>query len=135
MTSTDSVLSLGIDQFIRTDVEHVKMTDNLDAIGQAYKRSSLPVIFAVDDAGILKGVITDNDLTDLIRFKPDQTVANFISEKTSIAIKKDAELWQLIKIMNGANALGQSVDKLAVIDEGQHPVGVILRNDLKTSLG
>jgi hypothetical protein len=52
-----------------------------------------------------------------------------------VAIANGAQLWQMLKIMNGENKSRKLVDTLPVVDkETKIPLGVIRRETLRESL-
>ena len=43
-------------------------------------------------------------------------------------------MWQLIRIMNGENAIDKKFDQVPVLDEKNRPIGIVKRDNLRDVL-
>jgi predicted transcriptional regulator len=59
---------------------------------------------------------------------------NLDENQELIAVKQSAELWQLLKIMNGENSRHSRLDVVPVVAEDKSIVGYITREDLKSKM-
>jgi len=88
----------------------------------------------VTSKGVLKGCITEINLTRAILNKQETKPVLVIAETKLVAIKQDAELWQLLKILNGDNQQRKLLDDIPVVRENNILVGSISRDHLRTAL-
>jgi CBS domain-containing protein len=133
MSFLDKAFSSGIAPFVTYDVQKVPKTlsikDTVDSVKTAPTGSVLVV-----DAGTqaLSGIVTENDLSKLMGGNVNS--AADLATKEVVAIKDNAQLWQMLKIINGDNILKRPLDYLPVVDAANKPVGVINRKDLQDRL-
>lgn len=127
-------LEVPIRDFIDTAIPVVRLGDPITQATEKYKASPRQVILVENDKGALAGVITDNDLTKLMGLDDKGTVDQIATTSQVVAIKEDAQLWQLLKIMNGDNPLHTKLDMIPVVDANQRPVGIVTRERLRSSL-
>ncbi len=119
---------------METSVPTVSETAPIDNALDSFKTSGARVLYTVDKDGVLTGVITPSDITKLNQDPRPQTARDLATTEKIIGIKKDAELWQLIRIMNGENAIDKKFDQVPVLDEKNRPIGIVKRDNLRDVL-
>lgn len=133
MTWPPELLESSIGSYISTNVPTVQ--EGASA-AEATRLMDNPygVVFVTDGENRLKGLITRNDLTKLGQVTPPRTASDLGTMQKVVAISSGAQLWQLLKIMNGENKASKTLDVLPVVDSEKKPVGVIRRETLRESL-
>ena len=130
MKTFDPMLESGITQFVVRDVVKVDNTASVDVALEKFKATPYGAVLVTDSATqALSGIITGTDLTKLRQSTSPQTAGDLASTEV-VAIRQDAQMWQLLKIMNGENALRRQLDSLPVVDNEGKPVGIIKRERL-----
>ena len=130
MPITDKVLESGIAPFVVRDVPQVENTASLDATLASFRATPSGSVLVVDSGTrALSGIITGSDLTKLGQKNQVQNAEELATHEI-VAIRDSAQLWQLLKIMNGENALRRPLNSLPVVDADGKPVGVIKREQL-----
>jgi CBS domain-containing protein len=121
--------------FITTGVPVVKLTDTVGEAATKYELNpSNRSLLVVDSDGVLAGLVTDKDLTKLIDQSRNDPVSVLISSPEVVAVRNSANLGQLLRIMNGENPSGLSLDIVPVVDGDTRPLGVIKRSSLTADL-
>jgi|ERR1044072_4597138 CBS domain-containing protein len=134
VSSPEVLLGSGIEKYIEPAVPTVSESAQIDEVVEALKKSPSRVLYTINPSGALSGVITPGDLAKL-NTDPKPTTAQQIATKEKvIGVKPTAELWQLLKIMNGENAAGKNFDQLPVLDQDNKPIGIIIKNALRDTL-
>src|SRR5438132_7769237 len=91
-------------QSLMTTVPVVAIDDSIETALRVYENAPLKVLTVTKKDGTLAGLITPSDMTKLYKLEPDP---NATVEKLAtpledlVAIKSNAQVWQLLKIMNG----------------------------------
>lgn len=130
MPISDKVLESSIAPFVVRDVPKVENTSSVDTVIASLKATPTGSVLVVDSGTQeLSGIVTRTDLAKLRASQPPKN-ADDLATKEVIAIKNDAQLWQLLKIMNGENALQKSLSSLPVVDADGKPVGIVRREQL-----
>lgn len=130
MPPYDKALESGIAPFVMGDVPRIQATDSIDTALASFKATSSGSVLVVDPATQkLSGIITGSDLVKLHGSQSPEK-AEDLATKRVIAIRDDAQLWQLLKIMNGENTLRRPLNSLPVVDSAGKPVGVVRREQL-----
>jgi len=132
--STDNLLREGISGYMQRDVPKVKATDSPETAFQVFKNAGPNVVYMVDDQDKLKGVITSSDLAKLRTGAAPTSASDLGTTTNVIAVKNSAELWQLLKLMNGENSTSKAFDQLPVVDDNKVLVGFVDRNSLRSRL-
>jgi CBS domain-containing protein len=91
--------------------------------------SNLEVVLIVDSSNKLKGLVTNRDLKRLAFVDQDDPVEK-LGTKDIVAIKAEAEIWQMLKILNGENRLKIKLDYLPVVDDDNRVLGIVTRRRL-----
>jgi CBS domain-containing protein len=117
-----------IEKFISKDVEVVGLDDPIKLVIDKYRSSRYRAVLLKDQQDRLAGIITDNDLTNLLGASPDSPVAQIATSGDIVAIRKDANLGQLLAIMNEPTRPRQIIP---VVDDQNHPVGIVSRESLR----
>jgi CBS domain-containing protein len=123
-----------ITNYISRGVASVQVTDPISVAIDRYKSSPYQVVLVTNPDGALTGLITDNDLTKLLGMDPKDPVDRIATTSDVVAINESAQLWQLLKIMNGENPRQTRFDVIPVVDSNKRPVGVVTRDNLHTVL-
>lgn len=130
-----NVLQSGISKFVAADVATVDLDAPVQAAVDALKNSRYGAVYAVTEGRKLAGVIT---ACDMIKFsatdKPPQKARDLATTTKVVGIRQDAELWQLLKIMNGENSINKRFDRIPVVNERKEIVGVVDRQALRAGL-
>jgi predicted transcriptional regulator len=133
MSFLEKAFSSGIAPFVTYDVSRVPKTFNIqDTVASVKSAPSGSVL--VIDAGTqaLSGIVTENDLAKLVGGNINS--AEDLATKEVVAIRENAQLWQMLKIINGENILNRPLEYLPVVDAANKPVGVINRKGLQDRL-
>ena len=117
-----------IEKFISKDVEVARLSDPISLVIDRYRSSRYRAVLLKDQEGRLAGLITDNDLTNLLGASPDSPVEKIATTSEIVAIRKDANLGQLLAIMNEPTPPRQIIP---VVDDQNHPVGIVSRESLR----
>ena len=122
-------------QSLMTTAPVVSIDDSIETALRVYENAPLKVLTVTKD-GKLAGLITASDMTKLYKLAPDQnaTVEKLATLGDVVAIKSNAQVWQLLKIMNGGNPRGQWLNEIPVVDEEFRPVGIVTREALVREL-
>jgi CBS domain-containing protein len=121
--------------FLTTGVPVVKMSDAIDEAVKKYELNpSNRCLLVLDEEGRLAGLVTDQDLTQLVDRKRTDPVSTLIKSPEVVAIRENANLGQLLRIMNGANPSGLQLDIVPVVDQETRPLGIIKRGALTIQL-
>jgi CBS domain-containing protein len=133
MPAIEKVLGSGISSFIERDVPRIENTASSEAALDRLESAPSGSVLVIDSGtNLLSGIITESDLSKARRNNPQ--TAGDLATKQIVAIRDDAQLWQLLKIMNGENALGRRLDSLPVVDAQGNAVGVVKREKLMQRL-
>ena len=125
-------MEIPIDRFITPPVL-VAASESVGRTTDMLKSSpSHTVIVTRDDSLHLVGIITSMDLMKL-RNSP-KTALDIATTSDTIAIREDAQLWQLLKMINGDNSQKRYLDVVPVVDTEGRVRGVIERENLKRTL-
>jgi CBS domain-containing protein len=130
-----SFLQTSIAGLIQKDVPTVAADASVqDAIAQL-KSTPYQTVYTVSDVAkkTLAGVITFHELDKLLTSKPE-TARDIAKQGKMIAIRDNAEVWQLLKIMNGENSLNTKFDRLPVVDANNALLGIVDRNRVRSAL-
>ncbi|MBI2510649.1 MAG: CBS domain-containing protein [Opitutae bacterium] len=131
-----NVLQSGIAKFISADVPTVNIDAPVQEAVDALKNSPYGAVYAVSADRKLAGVITSCDMIKL--GTSDATRPKKVSELATttkiVGIRDDAELWQLLKIMNGENSINKRLDRIPVVSADKKIVGVVDRRALRSAL-
>ena len=107
-----------------TVVEDQPATDAVAAMG----RGGLNVVFVTKkDSPELLGIITP---CDLAKISTARTAKDLATIKDVVALRYDAKLWQLLRLLNGENSLKRQFNRIPLVDESQRLVGVVTREKL-----
>jgi CBS domain-containing protein len=122
-------------QPLMTTVPAVTVDDSVETAIRVFQSSPLKILTVTKD-GKLAGMITANDMTKLYELGPTQgaKVSQLATLENVVAIKSNAEVWQLLKIMNGGNPRGQWLNEIPVVDNEFRPVGIVTRDALVRNL-
>jgi predicted transcriptional regulator len=82
----------------------------------------------------LSGIITSSDVPRAYLNNNLPETAVDLATRRVVAIKDNAQLWQLLKIMNGENDLHRPLDVIPVVDADNRPIGIIKREKVKETL-
>ena len=128
MPNLEKSLESGIAPFVMRNVPNIENTSTVDVAVANYNATPSGSVLIVDSGThMLSGIITGSDLTKLRHSKTAEDLATMVGV---VAIKENAQLWQLLKIMNGENALNRPLNSLPVVDVAGKPVGVVQREQL-----
>ena len=109
----------------------MKATDDIKVVAEKFRNTPHRTVLVADPTtDKLAGLITSKDLTKLAE-KSSGVAKDIASSGNVVAIRNDAQVWQLLKIMNGENALGRPLDTLPVVDADGKPQGVVKRDTLR----
>lgn len=129
MNTFDNFLVSGIAPFVMRE-KPIDDTVPINVAVTALKATPSGSVLLVDSGTHqLSGIITSGDLTKLAEENQPKTAAALATQEV-IAIRDNAQLWQLLKIMNGDNPRHQTLDYLPVVDDSNKPVGIIKREQL-----
>jgi len=130
----EKFLQTGIAPFVTREVPTVENGSTLETTLASFKAAPSGSVLVVD-AGThaLSGIITGSDLTKLGRSNQPQTAEDLATQEV-VAVRENAQLWQLLKIMNGENALHRLLDSVPVVDEAGKPIGIVKRDRLASRL-
>ncbi len=103
--------------------ENVSVSDAIVEISS--KRLGATCI--VDDAGILRGILTDGDLRRLLQRTTDisNLTAGQVMTQNPKTIRQDILAAQALKLMES-----YKITQLVVVDGDHHPVGILHLHDL-----
>lgn len=133
MSFLEKAFSSGIAPFVTYDVPRVPKTSNIKDTVASIKAAPSGSVLVVDaSTQALSGIVTENDLAKLAGGNVNS--AEDLATTEVIAIRENAQLWQMLKIINGENMLNRPLDYLPVVDAANKPVGVINRKDLQDRL-
>lgn len=138
ISSPEALLKTGIDSYMDTNVAAsvIKETEPLQTALEALRKSPGRLLYTTTEAGALSGVISQMDLVRLTgEGDRPQTAAALATKEKVVGVRRNAELWQLLKILNGENAQKKSFDQLPILDSENKPVGIVSRNALREALG
>ena len=132
MLVSDTLLKSGIGRFVIENVPQVENTASVKVAADTYHPYPSGSMFVVDSGTrALSGVITGDDFANLYRRGAQpQNAEDLAPKEVIVAIRRDAKLWQPLKIMNGENKLGRWLDRLPVVDAQGKPVGIVTRDRL-----
>lgn len=128
------LLESGISSYLSVDVPTV---DEAVSAPEAAKKVENPygVVLVTGPNRSLKGIITRSNLIKLTDTPPPTTALELATTDKVVAIAQEAQLWQLLKIINGENKAGKPLEVLPVVDrDTKKPIGVIRRETLRASL-
>jgi hypothetical protein len=114
-----AVLEKSIADFVRP-VPQVTTSASIEAAVDALKSSPDGFVNVVDANRTFQQHITMNDLIRVApgSLKPPANALELAGgSERQVAVRQDAKLWQLLKIMNGENALKKIFDNIPVLDE------------------
>jgi predicted transcriptional regulator len=133
MRVTDQILESEITPYVTTGVPTVQTDSSIDDTIDKMASSEFGIVFLVNSTdGKLLGTITYEDLTKLKDNRARN--ASELATRKVVAIRKNAQLWQLLKIINGENSLCEQLDSLPVVDADSKPVGIVQRAKLISKL-
>lgn len=135
VSSPDALLRSDIQGFVQKGTPTILDTGSVEEAISVFKSNSARAVYVLKADGSLAGVITSTDLTKLNQEKKPATALQLATSDKVIGIRQDAELWQLLKIMNGDNAARRSFEQLPVLDADNKPVGTVTKEALRVSLG
>jgi len=136
MPNFEKYLESGIAPFVMRDVPKIENTASIDVAVASLNATPSGSVLVVDSGThALSGIITDSDLTKLRQGKTPEKAEDLATLVDVVAIRESAQLWQLLKMMNGENALHRSLNSLPVVDAAGKPVGVVQREQLVKRLG
>lgn len=131
MPNLEKSLESGIAPFVMRNVPKIENTSSIDVAVASYNATPSGSVLIVDSGThMLSGIITGSDLTKLRQSKSPEKAEDLATMVGVVAIKENAQLWQLLKIMNGENALHRPLNSLPVVDVAGKPVGVVQREQL-----
>lgn len=125
----ERILHSPVTEFISRSYSNVLEDAPLESALQAYKDSPTRSVLVMQPGGTkLRGLITDDDLTKLgSRDHGFKNAKDIATTSDIIAIRDNAELGQLIKILNGGNRLKRRLEVVPVVDGEQNVVGLATR--------
>jgi CBS domain-containing protein len=128
----DTFLSSGISPFVEINVPRVRLNASLTALGEAYRNTKSKSVLLTNSKGLLAGILDDNAISRMSSFPNPATATAFdlLPKEPIVAVKTDAQMWEVLKVMNGENG-GQRVDVLPVVAEDGTAIGVISRSNLE----
>jgi len=131
-----SFLQSGIKSYVQASVPMIGVDATTQEAVDALKASGYGTVYTVTPEKKLAGVITFCDLeklstTDALRPKSAKDLS---TDTRVVAIRENAELWQLLKIMNGENAANKRFERIPVVDSDKRLVGVVDRSSLRSAL-
>lgn len=124
-------LESSILRYLETDVPRVIEGVSVQDIAQRLESYSPGVVLMVDADNRLKGIITRSDLVKIAQLTGPVRAANLETRDRIVGISNTAQMWQLLKIMNGENSARRSFDVLPVLDSEKKPLGIIRRETLQ----
>ena len=134
VSSPEALLGSNIKNYIQQHVPTIAESATIDEAVDALKNSPLHVLYTVKEDGALSGVITSCDLAKLNNPQKPTKALDLATTTNVIGVKQTAELWQLLKIMNGENAARKNFEQLPVLDKDNKPVGIITKVALRETL-
>ena len=135
ISSADALLRDDIKGYIQKNVPTVRESATVGEALEIFKKNSARALYTVkDDNGALSGVITPCDLAKLDQAEKPKTALELATTDKIIGVRQDAELWQLLKIMNGDNVIKKHFDQLPVLNEKNQPIGVVTKDALRDKL-
>lgn len=130
-----NVLTSGIAPFIRHDFATAAPDESVGDVLRKFNSTGDYMVFVVEPKTcVLKGVVTPTEITRLYKNQDVNKAEELASVKDIMAIRDNAQVWQVIKTMNGENPLRKRFDTLPVVDAQQRPVGIITRDDLRKKM-
>lgn len=131
----EKVWQSGIAPFVTRDVPTVENTSPVETTLASFRATPSGSVLVVDSGThALSGIITGSDLTKLGQSNQPPRKAEDLATQEVVAIRESAQLWQLLKIMNGENALHRLLNNVPVVDEAGKPIGIIKRDRLMSKL-
>jgi CBS domain-containing protein len=135
ISSADALLREDIKGYVQKNVPTVRESATVDEALEIFKKNSARALYTVKDkGGALSGVITPCDLAKLNQAEKPKTALDLATTDKIIGVRPDAELWQLLKIMNGDNVIKKHFDQLPVLNEDNQPIGIVTKDALRDKL-
>jgi CBS domain-containing protein len=134
ISSADALLREDIKSYVQKNVPSVRESAPVDEALNIFKKSSARALYTVKDDGALSGVITPCDLAKLNQAERPKTALDLATTEKIIGVKQDAELWQLLKIMNGDNVIKKHFDQLPVLNKDNQLIGIVTKDALRDKL-
>ena len=134
-----SFLQQGIRDFIDRKAPTIKTSASITDLQKAFADphdAQMGSVYAVDDNGLLSGKITLGAVNTLNTpgAKRPATAGEMASKDGLVAVNVDAELWQLLRIMNGENSTNKKLDQIPIVDSSKKFIGVVERDQLSSAL-
>ena len=129
-----SLYETPIEKFITRDVGVVRLNDPVTVAIEKYKSSPYHAVLIEDQSGKLVGLLTDGDLTKLLGASPESAVEAIATTGEIVAIKKEANLGQLLTIMNSEGTSPIARRLIPVVDDQHHPIGIVIRENLRADI-
>jgi CBS domain-containing protein len=129
------LLSSSINTFVDTSAPTVSTTATLDVVLKAFSNKVGVVCVTEPTMGKLKGIITGHEFASAaVALKKPQFAIQLAKTTEIVAINITAEVWALLKLMNGDNHLNKWLDFIPVLDKNERFIGLITRSQLKQTL-
>lgn len=129
-------LEINVKDLLSHDYTQFSESEEVEPAVNVFRTNKNAVVLLTDADGKLSGVITAEDLPNLAKVDPNHAKAKDIATKNGIvAISDNAQMWQILKILNGRNRLNRKFDCLPVVDDSKKLVGMVTRKTLRNSLG
>lgn len=134
MSAIEKALQSGIAPFVDRKVPSIESTSSIETTITSFRAAPSGSVLLYDSGTrALSGIITGSDFTKLRQDNPPAKAEDLATTEV-VAIRDTAQLWQLLKIMNGENALNRPLDSLPVVDADSRPVGIVTRDCLMKRL-
>lgn len=94
------------------------------------------VVLLVDKPNSRKvtGIITQFDLRRLSQEPRPTKAKDLATYQGVVGIRGDAKLWQLLRLINGDNKRGMSLDQVPVVDYQGNALGVVTRDLIREKI-
>lgn len=123
------LLSTRIDRFL-VKAPVVKEEDSAaHAIRSVIADDGPGATLVVNQQGEVSGIVTKCDVPRSLQAE-NKTAASIATKENIVAVRNDAELWQLLKIINGENRQKRVFQVLPVVDSNRKPVGLVTRKSI-----
>jgi predicted transcriptional regulator len=121
-------------QSVMTTVPIVEAQDSVETAIRVFQTSPLKIL-SVTRNGQLAGIITANDMVKLYELAPhaDAKVEQ-LATPDPIAVKSNAQVGELLQVMNGGNPRGLWLNEVPIVDEAYRPIGIVTRGAIASVL-